>query len=468
LAAGSIRQLDPKVTASRRLDSFAYALKTDLGQKFHEEEHKILKDLGFKTNPHNKFCKDLQEVEKFRNHWGKAREKLEYEIDGIVTIVNENKTFEKLGIVGKGPRGAIAYKFSPKEATTQILDVIWQVGRTGVLTPVAVLEPIEVGGVIISHATLHNFDEIQRLGAKIGDTVIVGRAGDVIPDIKQTLKHLRTGKEKEIRVPHLCPVCGSKIVKIKDEVAYRCSDKNCGAILREKIYHFVSKNAFDIAGVGPKIVDRFLDEGLIKDAGDLFSLKESDIKHLERFAEKSAANIINSIQSRKNIKLERFLFGLGIPQIGEETAFDLAKYLRSLEKIKTASTEELEEIQDIGPKVAQSIFDWLRNNKNINFLRKLKMAGIKILNPKSQILNKSKIQNSKILNKKFVFTGELESMSREQAKEKVRELGGEASESVSKNVDYLVVGTEPGSKFEKAKKIGVKIINEQEFLELIK
>jgi DNA ligase (NAD+) len=218
--------------------------------------------------------------------------------------------FKKLGVVGKAPRGAIAYKFSAKEGTTIIEDVIWQVGRTGVITPVAVLRPVQIGGATITHATLHNFDEIKRLEIKIGDTVIVGRAGDVIPDIIKPLKNLRTGKEKEINVPRVCPICNSKIVKIGDEVAYRCADKNCGAILREKIYHFVSKKAFDIVGVGPKIIDRFLDEGLIKDSADLFSLKEEDIRHLERFAEKSAENIIKSIQSRKKIKLERFLFGL--------------------------------------------------------------------------------------------------------------------------------------------------------------
>lgn len=462
LAAGSIRQLDPKITVSRRLDSFAYAVETDLGQKMHEEEHKILKEFGFKINPHNKFCKDLQEVEKFRNYWVEHREKLDYEIDGIVVIVNNNKTFADLGIVGKGPRAAIAYKFSPKEATTIVEDVIWQVGRTGALTPVAVLKPVEVGGVTISHATLHNFDEIQRLGVKIGDTIIVGRAGDVIPDIKQVLKHLRTGKEREIRVPSKCPICGSKVLKIGDEVAYKCSDKNCGAILREKIYHFVSKNAFDIVGVGPKIVDRFLDEGLIKDAADLFFLKEQDIQHLERFAEKSASNIINSIQSRKEIKLDRFLFGLGIPQVGEETAFDLAKYLGSLEKIKNTSIEELERIQNIGPKVAESIYKWFREKKSLGFLQKLKRTGIKIIKERKRKIN------PKIKDKTFVFTGALETITRERAQEIVRELGGDASSSVSKDTDFVVAGSEPGSKYDQAQKIGVKTINEKEFLKMIK
>jgi len=463
LAAGSIRQLNPKITASRHLDSFAYSIVTDLGQRVHEDEHRILKAFGFKTNPHNKFCRSLKEVEDFRNYWGKAREKLDYEIDGIVVLISNNEIFKKLGVIGKAPRAATAYKFSPKESTTIIKDVVWQVGRTGVLTPVAVLNPVEIGGTIITHATLHNFDEIKRLGVKIGDTVIVGRAGDVIPDIVKVLDNLRIGKEKEIKVPQICPVCGSKVVKIGDEVAYRCSDKNCGAMLRERIYHFTAKNAFDIVGVGPKIIDRFLDEGLIKDAAGLFLLKEGDIRHLERFAEKSAANIINSIQSRKEIKLERFLFALGILQVGEETAIDLAKRFGSLEKIKKSSIEELKKIQDVGPKVAESICAWFKEKKNLEFLEKLKKAGINIT-----VSQKSKIKNQNLKNKIFVLTGELESMTRDEAKEKIRELGGDVSGSVSKNTDFAVVGLEPGSKFDKAQKLGVKVINEKEFLKIIK
>jgi len=327
---------------------------------------------------------------------------------------------------------------------------------------VAVLKPVEIGGTTITHATLHNFDEIGRLGVKIGDTVIVGRAGDVIPDIVKTLKNLRTGEETEINVPKKCPQCGSDVVKIEGEVAYRCSDKNCGAILRERIYHFVSKNAFNIVGVGPKIIDRFLDEGLIKDAADLFSLKEEDIKHLERFAEKSAQNIINSIQSKKNIVLEKFLFALGVPQVGEETAIDLAKQFSNLDKIKNASKEELEKIIDIGPKVADSIYEWFRDKKHLEFLQKLEKAGIVI---KAQI---SKSKGQKLLNKIFVLTGELESMTRDEAKEKIRELGGDVTGSVSKNTDFVVAGSEPGSKYDKAQKLGVKILSEQEFLKMIK
>jgi len=462
LVAGSIRQLDPKITASRRLDSFAYSLKTDLGQKTHEEEHKILKAFGLKTNPHNKFCKDLEEVEEFRNHWEKAREKLTYEIDGIVVILNNNATFEKLGVIGKAPRGAVAYKFSPKEATTQILDVIWQVGRTGVLTPVAILTPVKVGGVTISHATLHNLDEIKRLGVKIGDTVIISRAGDVIPDIRAALKHLRTGKEKEIRVPRKCPICGSKVLKIGNEVAFRCSDRNCGAILREKIYHFVSKNALDIVGVGPKIIDRFLDEGLIEDAADLFFLKEDNIRHLERFAEKSASNLVNAIQGSKNIPFHKFIFALGIRHAGEESAVNLAAHFGNLKNLKKAEIEDLFKVKDTGEVVAKSIYDWFRDKRNVKFLEKLDKAGVRIQS------TKRKVQSAKLRDKIFVLTGELESMSRDEAKEKIRDLGGDVSESVSKNTDFVVAGAGPGSKYDKAKKLGVRIINEKEFLNLIK
>jgi DNA ligase (NAD+) len=472
LAAGSIRQLDPKITASRHLDSFTYSIITDTGQRVHEDEHKILKAFGFKTNPHNKFCRSLKEVEDFRNYWEKAREKLDYEIDGIVVLVSNNEIFKKLGVIGKAHRGAIAYKFSPKESTTIVKNIIWQIGRTGALTPVAVLNPVEIGGTTITHATLHNFDEIKRLGVKIGDTVIVGRAGDVIPDIVKVLDSLRTGKEKEIKVPHICPVCGSKVVKIGDEVAYRCSDKNCGAILRERIYHFVSKNAFNVVGVGPKIVDRFLDEGIIKDAADIFLLKEEDIQHLERFAEKSAANTINSIQSKKEIKPERLLFALGILQVGEETAIDLAKCFSAqggpvsgwgvLEKIKKASIKELEKIQDVGPKVAESICAWFKEKKNLEFLEKLKKAGIVITT------QNSKLKTQKLKDKIFVLTGEMESMTRDEAREKIRELGGDVSGSVSKNTDWVVAGSEPGSKLDKAQKLGVKILSEQGFLKLIK
>jgi DNA ligase (NAD+) len=459
LAAGSIRQLDPKITAKRRLDVNAYDLITDLGQKTHEQEHKILHAFGFKTNnKYSKHCKNLKEVIEFRNYWLQHREKLPYEIDGIVVQVNDNKIFQKLGVVGKAPRGAIAFKFPLKQSTTILKDVQFQVGRTGAVTPVAILEPVDVGGVTITRATLHNEDMIKKLEVKIGDTVVVGRAGDVIPEVVGALPELRTGKEKEIKFPRKCPVCGSKLEKPKGEAIWRCKNPKCPAKERRYFYHFV--NSFEIMGLGPKIVDRLLDEGLIEDPADLFTLKEGDISVLERFGEKSAKNLINAIQSKKEINLARFIYALGIRNVGEETAQDLAEHFGSIEKLKRASLEELQKVKDIGPLVAKSIYDFFREKRNLDFIEKLKKVGIKIVE------EKPKKQTLKGLT--FVFTGGLESMSREEAKKKVRELGGDVSESVSKRVNYVVVGNEPGSKLEKAKKLGIKTITEKEFLELLK
>ncbi|HDH31706.1 MAG TPA: NAD-dependent DNA ligase LigA [Candidatus Wolfebacteria bacterium] len=471
IAAGSIRQLDPKITASRKLDSFQYDIATDLGQKNHQKEHQILKSLGFKINSNNKSAKSLEEIFEFRNYWEKHRDKLPYEIDGVVVIINDNKTFEDAGVVGKAPRASIAYKFSPKEATTIIEDIKIQVGRTGTLTPVAILKPIELGGIRISHATLHNFDQIKRLGVKIGDTVVVSRAGDVIPQINKVLKDLRSGKEKEFKIPTRCPIDESKVVV--EGAIYRCSNKDCGARNRESLRHFVSRSAFDIRGLGGKIVDRFLDEGLISDAADIFSIKEGDIAVLERFGEKSAQNIISEIKSRKIVDLSRFIYGLGILHIGEETALLLAKQVSSIKYqvssplqvlniLKSFSLEKFQEIPDVGPRIAESIYNWLRSKHNIELLEKLEKAGVQIKSIKYQA------SSIKLKGKTFVLTGSLESMSREQAKEKIRGFGGDMSESVSKKTDYVVAGSDPGSKYDKAKRLGVKIINEQEFLNLIK
>jgi DNA ligase (NAD+) len=462
MAAGSIRQLDPKITAKRRLDSFAYELITDLGQKTHEEKHKILKILGFKTNPHNKYCRDLGEVFFFHEHSQKLREKLDYEIDGIVVIVNDNKIFEKLGVAGKAPRGAIAYKFPLKQSTTQVLDIKVQVGRTGALTPVAHLKPVRVGGVTISRATLHNEDEIKRLGLKIGDTVIVGRAGDVIPDIIKVLPELRTGKEREFHFPKTCPFCGTKLVRPEGEAVWRCPNPRCFAQQRRYFYHFVSRGAFDIVGLGPKIIDRLMEEGLVSSPADFFQLGEGDILPMERFAEKSAENLISAIQSKKRIPFARFIYSLGIRNVGEETARDLAGRFGTLEQLKKAKKEELEKIQDVGPVVAESIFKWFSQKRNLEFLEKLEKAGVEIENPKF------KVESLKLKGKIFVLTGGLESMTREEAKEKVRSLGGEISESVSKKTDFVVAGKESGSKYEKAQKLGIKIIGEPEFLKMMR
>ena len=472
MAAGSVRQLNPKITSSRKLDSFQYAIATNIGQTRHLEEHLLLKAFGFKTNPNNKPANSLKEVFNFRNYWEKHREKLNYEIDGVVIIANNNKTFKALGVVGKAPRGIIAYKFSPREATTIIEGIKIQIGRTGTLTPVAILKPVNVGGITITHATLHNLDQIKRLGLKIGDTIIVSRAGDVIPQITQVLKEFRTGKEKEFHMPKICPFDGSKV--IQDGVAYRCSNPNCGARNRESLRHFVSKSAFNIEGMGPKIIDRFLDEGLISDAADIFDLKKGDIATLERFGEKSAENIIKEITSRKKVSLPRFIYGLGIIHVGEETARALAKQIINnqqqitkitavLKYFQNLSLETLQEIPDIGPQVSKSIYNWFHDQKNIGFLKKLENTGIEIEKP--VILSGAK--NLKFKNKTFVLTGTMKSMPRDQAKEKIRELGGEISESVSKQTDYVIAGAQPGSKYEKAKKLGVKILNETEFLKLL-
>lgn len=468
LAAGTVRQLDPKITASRKLDSFEYAIVSDLGQKTHGEEHKLLHSWGFKTNPHNKLVSSVKGIFDFHKGVNEYREKIPYEIDGIVVIVNDNKTFEAGGVIGKAPRGAIAYKFSPKEATTIVEDIIVNVGRTGALTPVAVLKPVQVGGITITHATLHNYDEIQRLGIKIGDTVIVQRAGDVIPQVTKVLKELRTGKEKEFHMPKICPVDGSKIVK--DGVAYRCSNKNCGARQREFLYHFVA--AFGMDGLGPKIIDRFLDEGLISDAADIFSVQKGDIASLERFGEKSAENIVNEIETRKKIPIERFIQALGILHVGEETSRLLAQKALSINsKISSPkdisiifdhfTLEQLQEIPDVGPAVAESIYGYFQDKRHRELVKKLDDVGVvletKGVKPKSQ----------KLHGKTFVITGTLEKMSRDEAKEKIRSLGGEISESVSKKTDYVVAGAEPGSKFDKAKELGVKVLEEKEFLKLL-
>jgi DNA ligase (NAD+) len=308
-AAGSLRQLDPKITAQRKLDSFAYALITNLGQKTHEEEHKILKCLGFKTNPNTKLCKNLKEVVEFRNYWEENREKLPYEIDGIVATINQNDIFKELGVVGKAPRGAIAFKFSPKEGTTIIEDVVFQTGRTGIVTPVAVLRPVEVGGVTISRASLHNEDEIKRLGVKIGDTVVVVRAGDVIPQVDRVIFELRTGKEKDIVFPEKCPNCETKL--IKDGAYWRCPNKKCYALQKEKIIHFVSKSAFDILGLGEKIIEKLLDNNLIQDPADLFNLKPGNLRKLPGFDVLSEKNILESINSRKKITLPKIYLCFG-------------------------------------------------------------------------------------------------------------------------------------------------------------
>ncbi len=469
IAAGSIRQLDPKITASRKLDFFAYDVIVP-GYKTKSEEYAELNKYGLKTNPHGIIAKNIEEIFEFHKEVLKMRERLAYEIDGIVISINDNATYEEAGIIGKTPRAGIAYKFSPREATTVVEGIQVQVGRTGALTPVAVMRPVNVGGVTITHASLHNADEIERLGVRVGDTVIVSRAGDVIPQITKALPEFRTGKEKKFKMPEKCPVDGSSV--IRDGVAYKCSNKYCGARHREQLYHFVSRGGFNLDGLGPKIIDRFLDEGLIVDAADIFTLKQGDVEALPRFGEKSADNVIREVEAKKVIPLPRFIYSLGIIHVGEETAITLAgifpdkkrghlSILKFLDFYGGLSLERLEEIKDIGPKVAESIHEWFKEKRNIHFLEKLNTAGVLItLAPPSS-------KAGKLKDLSFVITGSMDSMSRELAKQKIRELGGDVSESVSAKTSYLVAGAEPGSKYKKAKELGVKILNEKEFLELI-
>jgi len=483
IAAGSIRQLDPKITAGRKLDFYAWGIpaagEDDRGhfKRFptHESEYEAFRTWGFKTNGIGRAARTLEDVFAFHEEVKKKREHIAFEVDGIVVFVNDSALFARAGIIGKAPRAGIAYKFAAREATTVVEDIIVQVGRTGVLTPVAVMRPVNVGGTTVSRATLHNADEIGRLGLKIGDTVIISRAGDVIPQVTKVLTELRTGKEKTFRMPAHCPVDGSPVVR--DGVAYRCASKTCGAKHREQLYHFVSRLAFDIRGLGPQIIDRFLDEGLITDAADIFALAEGDIAGLPQFGEKSAENIVREIREKKRTTLPRFLYALGILHVGEETALALARTIHHspltthqpndvLKVFHKMSLEDLQKIPDIGPIVAESIYQWFHEARNEKLIEKLDAIGVRI-KASAEGGSSSGGQSSKLKAFTFVLTGTLASMSRDEAKAKIRALGGDVSESVSKKTSYVVAGSEPGSKYENAKRLGVIILSEVEFLKLL-
>ncbi len=468
IAAGSLRQLDPKIPAKRNLDFFAYDLAADIKEgesvtpfnlKTHEEKHKALRALGFKTADWERYCKNLEEVFAFYKEAEKERDKYTYQIDGIAVFVNDNITFENLGVAGKAPRGGIAYKFALEQNTTIVEDVHFQVGRTGTITPVAVLKPVSLGGVTVSRATLHNEDEIKRLGVKIKDTVVVGRAGDVIPRVMKTLPELRTGKEKAIRFPSKCPLCEEPLIRPKGEARWYCKNEECEGTRRERIGHFVSKKGFDIEGLGEKMVDKLSEEGLISSPADIFALKEGDLLPLERFAEKSAENIIEAVKAKKRIPLSKFLQAISIPFVGEGAARELSYRFGRLENIMKASLEEIENIYDIGPVTARSVYNFFRDKKNRKLIEDLKKAGV--------VIEKEE-REEKLRGKTFVITGTLKALKREEAEEKISRLGGRVSSSISKNTDYLVAGESPGSKFSKAKNLGVKILTEQEFLKTIK
>jgi len=475
-AAGSIRQLDSKVAASRKLDFYEYDLIAPAQTRL--EADSICKAWGFKTVKYNQVCHSLEEVFTFHHYWEKHRDKLDYNIDGVVVKINRLDLWDKLGIVGKAPRFAMAYKFAAEQAVTKINDIIWQVGRTGTLTPTAVLTPVSVGGATISRATLHNMDEINRLGLKIGDTVVIERAGDVIPKVLKVLLNLRSGQEKKVSVPKLCPICDSPVRQVEGEVAYRCTNKKCYAVTLRSLGHFVSKGAMDIDGLGPKIIEQLLGVGIVKDAADLYALRKEDLNNLERFAEKSADNLIQAIAARREVELGRFLYSLGILHIGEESARALASLVLSRLKGKGKtlkisdlsrvlghlSLEDLSAVADFGPVVSQSIYDWWHDEHNEKLLHKMAESGLtlKIVQPKVSA------QNSAVFGKSFVLTGSLSGLTRDEAKDKIRVLGGKISEAVSRLTDYVVFGDDPGSKYEKAKKLGIKLLNEAEFVALIK
>ncbi|RME59263.1 NAD-dependent DNA ligase LigA [Candidatus Parcubacteria bacterium] len=482
VAAGSIRQLDPKVTAARKLDFFAYGIARRPGDARHyrryptlADEYRALRAMGLKTNPHGKVLHCLEEVIAFWREWERKRDQLPYEIDGIVVSLNSSKLYDALGIVGKTHRAAIALKFSPKEATTVVEDIRVQVGRTGILTPVAILKPVLVGGVTISRATLHNEDEIRRLGVKIGDTVVVSRAGDVIPKITKVLANLRTGKEKEFRMPSRCPVDHAPVRR--EGAFFRCTNRKCAAAAREQLFHFVAKSAFDIQGMGPKVLDRFLDEGLIGDAADIFFLKKGDIAVLEGFGEKSAENLIAEIHRKKHISLARFLYALGILHVGEETARTLAAMfcaascnhegrreyspLEVGEFFAGCSEEQLRTLPDVGEKVAKSILQWFHDAAHHRLLSRLAEAGVRVVCEK--IGSTGGVFSGEVV----VFTGELDSMPRAEAEARVREQGGKAAKSVTKNTSLVVVGSNPGTKLQKARELGIRVIGEKEFLAML-
>lgn len=467
-AAGSLRQLDPKLARARHLDFFAYDIadfKNDsfLKLKTHSEEHLLLKKLGFKMDEHTKVAKNLEEVSKFIDIFEKERPKFDYGTDGIVISVNDLSLQEKLGVVGRAPRYMSAYKYPAEKATTKVLDITVQVGRTGVLTPLAHFTPTLVAGSKVSKATLHNMDQIGRLDLKIGDTVVIQKAGDVIPEVLEVLTKFRTGKEKNFAMPNKCPECGEKIQKRENlggkSVAFYCTNKHCPAKNIRALTHFV--NALEIYTVGPKILERLKDEGLITDAADLFDLTEGDLSSLERFGEKSAKNIVENIAEKKNPSLDRFILSLGIIHVGEETARDLANYFGNFENIAKAKTEDFDEIENIGPAVSRSLIQYFSDQQNKNFISKLFSRGVK---PKTFI----KIKNGIFSGATFVLTGTLETLSREEAKKKIISAGGKVSGSVSKSTSYLLAGENPGSKYTEAEKLGIKIITEAEFLKMLK
>ncbi|MDP3730133.1 MAG: NAD-dependent DNA ligase LigA [Candidatus Omnitrophota bacterium] len=464
-AAGSLKLLDPRIVAKRRLNIFIWGLGYCEGIDFgrHTDLLEYLKEAGFRVNPHFKLCKEIKDVIDFCNSWKTKREKLDFEIDGMVVKVNDLGQRERLGSTSKSPRWAIAYKFPAQKALTEVKDIIVQVGRTGTITPVAILKPVHLSGSTVSRATLHNFDEIERLDVRIGDKVYVEKSGEIIPKVLSVAKDKRTGKEKSFPLPKVCPACASRLHSAPDEVALRCENAGCPAQIKEKILHFASRDAMDIEGMGIAITDQLVDRGLIKDYADIYYLKMGDIERLDRYAEKSAANLLNAIEKSKSSDLNRLIYALGIRHVGEHSAWVIAEHFGSISKLSGAGIDELTRIREIGPVMAESINNFFSNKENLNILRRLSETNIK--------MSRSGIGAKKggvLEGKTVVVTGTLKNYSRSRAEELVRSLGGNPSSSVSKNTYFVLAGEEPGSKIDKAKALGVKIIDEEEFKKIIK
>lgn len=471
IAAGSIRQLDPKIAASRNLDAFIYDIAlldpSIEAPKTQSDELAMLKDLGFKVNSHVKIVQNAEGVIDFWKKWKDIYKKENYLIDGVVIKVNNTSLQKELGYTGKSPRFGIAFKFPTEQVTTKVLDIHLQVGRTGVITPVAILEPVSVLGTTVSRATLHNEDEIRRLDVRIGDTVILQKAGDVIPDIVKVLVELRTGREKPYVFPTHVEGCGGdgEIERVPGQVAYRCIHLDTGAIYRRKLYHFVSKKCFNIDGFGPKQIDLFLDNGLIAAYADIFTLKKGDIEVLPRMGEKSAINIIEAIEKSKKVDCARLIFALSIPQVGEETARDLSRVADGdIERLRNMSVSELAEVYGIGDVVAQNVYEWFRNKNHIKELEDV-LEQVEVIKTK-KTANIGTLTGP-FVGKTVVLTGTLTSMSRDEAGEVLRSAGAKVSSGVSSKTDFVVAGAEAGSKLEQAEKLGVRVLGEEEFLSMV-
>ncbi len=471
-AAGTVRQLDPQVAAERNLDAFFYQLEDvdDIHPhaKTQEEALQYLKNFRFKVEKHSQKYTDIEEVIKYCKDWSKKRHDLDYEIDGIVIKVNSREQQKAMGMTAKAPRYAIAYKFPAAQVSSKILEVIFQVGRTGAITPVAIMTPTFVAGSTVSRATLHNADEIAKKDIRVGDSVIIQKAGDIIPEVISVLTDLRTGHEKPVQFPHNCPVCDQPVSRKEGEAAHYCTNPNCPAINKESISHFVSKKGFDIEGLGEKVVNQLIDEGLIEDPADIFRLDRESILKLDLFKDKRADNLLASIEKSKTVSFERFIFSLGIRYLGEQGSYDFAKFIvqksgkKHLEisdlihTAKELSLDEIKNIDGVGDKVGEALHQWCNEEKNIQYLEKLAKVGVK--------LDVSSLQSTgALLGKSFVLTGTLETLTRDQAKNLIKQNGGKVHSSVSKDTDFLVAGEAAGSKLKKATELGVAILSEKDF-----